>query len=169
MQIFWLHEDIQKNARRYNDTHCNKIILEIGQIVSTAAKLNGATDKRLYSKTHVNHPVVQWAAESKANIYNALQLMDALNDEKHRRFGSGDHLAYTKIYERINWEDLLKGHDFPHEDETVPPQTFDEKYQTEGETFPQVVEGYKTYYRHAKADISEYKHSPTPEFMEGVL
>jgi len=167
MQIFWLHEDPEQNARMYNDKHCSKIILEIGQIISTAAQIRGVEDSRLYNKTHVNHPCVEWAAESKQNIFKALELMKYLNKEKRRRFKSGDHLTYTKLYQNIDWHNLLQGHTFPHTEETVPPQAFKDTPEalTEGETFEQVIRGYKAYYRQAKRDISEWNHTQTPDFM----
>lgn len=168
MQIFWLHQDPEQNAKLYNDKHCSKIILEIGQIISTAARLNGVQDERLYNKTHSNHPCVEWAAESKANIFKALKLMDELNTEKKKRFESGDHLTYTKISENINWHKLLEQADFPKQKETVPPQAFKDTPEalTEGDTFKQVVKGYRQYYRQAKKDISEWNHSERPDFID---
>jgi len=167
MQIFWLHQDPERNAELYNDKHCSKIILEIGQIISTAAQIRGVEDERLYRKTHSNHPCVKWAAESKQNIFKALKLMKCLNEEKKKRFDSGNHLTYTKLHENIDWQKLLEEHTFPSQTETVPPQAFKDTPEalTEGETFEQVVRGYRAYYRQAKADISEYNHSVTPEFM----
>lgn len=170
MQIFWLDEDPEQNARMYNDKHCSKIILEIGQIISTAARLRGVEDERLYRKTHTKHPCVEWAAESKQNIFKALELMKHLNEEKKRRFESGNHLTYTKLYENIDWQKLLEQHTFPSDEETVPPQAFQDVPEavTEGETFEQVIRGYKAYYRQAKAEISEYNHSEKPDFMQGA-
>jgi len=39
---------------------------------------------------------------------------------------------------------------------------------TQGETWEEVVEGYRKYYQLQKSSISEWNHSPTPKFMERV-
>jgi len=168
MQIFWLHEQPHKNAEMYNDKHCSKIILEIGQIISTAAKIRGVEDQRLYNKTHSNHPCVEWASQSKQNIFKALKLMKCLNEEKKKRFQSGNHLTYTKLHENIDWSNLLQPYTFPCDRETVPPQAFKDHPEllTEGETFQQVIRGYRAYYRQEKAEISEWNHSEKPDFMD---
>jgi len=96
--------------------------------------------------------------------------MKELNKEKKKRFESGDHLTYTKLHENINWRTLLDNHPFPCDTETVPPQAFQDVPEalTEGDTFQQVIRGYRVYYRREKKDMSEWRHTQTPEFMKGL-
>lgn len=169
MQIFWLHEEPKKNAKLYSDTHCSKIILEIGQLVSTALRVNGVEDERLYDKTHESHPCAKWMAESPLNMRRALKLMYELNEEKKRRFESGDHATYTKIVRDIELGELIEEAEFekPERVGTTPPQAFKDcpEALTEGETWEEVIKGYRRYYQLEKANISEWNHSETPEFM----
>lgn len=173
MQIFWLHKEPRKNAKLYSDTHCSKIILEIGQIVSTALRINGIDDDRLYKKTHKNHPCVRWAKESSLNVRKALRLMYQLNEEKKRRFESGDHATYKKLVKELNIGELISRAEFekPERVGSVPPQAFKDcpKALTDGQTWDQVVEGYRRYYQLEKSDISEWNHSETPEFMKEYI
>lgn len=166
MQIFWLHENHKRNAQLYNDKHCSKIILEIAQIISTAARKNGAEHEKLYKKTHENHPCVKWAEESTDNIFNALSLMYELNQEKKRRFDSGSHASFIKMWS-IPWMKLLEDTTIPDREKTVPPQAFRDcpKALTEGETWGDVIKGYRRYYQLEKAEISEWNHTNTPNFM----
>jgi len=173
MQIFWLDRNPAKNARLYNDKHCNKIILEIGQIVSTALRKNGVENDSLYKKTHENHPCVKWVEDSSLNMRRSLRLMYELNQEKKRRFESGDHLTYEKLVKELDMGALISQAAFEKPDRvgSVPPQAFQDcpEALTKGETWKEVIEGYRKYYQLEKADISEWNHSKTPEFMRDYV
>lgn len=109
MNIFILDSDPVKAAQMHNDVHVRKMIVESGQMLSTAYRvLNGVEQKRpsasgktvqkyweldepleslLYKAVHVNHPCTLWTRKSKAHWDWHVQIFNALCDEYIYRFG----------------------------------------------------------------------------------
>ncbi len=90
MNIFILDRNIEKCARYHADQHVVKMILEGAQILCTVLNETGATTP--YRSTHVNHPCVLWAGESRSNWAWLRKLTLFLNEEYQYRYGtSRDH------------------------------------------------------------------------------
>lgn len=97
LNFFFLDRDPRKCARYHSDKHINKMQLEYGQIASTViwivAQRNGLLDspffknasEKIYKPTHIHHPVVLWAAKSRAHVLAVIDLGLALAAEKRER------------------------------------------------------------------------------------
>jgi hypothetical protein len=100
MNIFFLELNPSKNAKRYYNKHCIKIILEITQILYAAHWFHGSDWKEHvpYKKTHINHPITQWVRFCKNNYMYALNVAFALCDEYTFRYKK-----IHKCLERLRW------------------------------------------------------------------
>ena len=70
MNVFYLNHDPEQAALDHCSQHRAKMIIEYCQILSTAHRLLDNIDddnEDYYKVTHVNHPSVVWARESKYN------------------------------------------------------------------------------------------------------
>jgi hypothetical protein len=81
MNIFILDQDITLNAQYHNDTHLNKMLLEMTQMLCTVHYKLGAAGAP-YRKTHANHPCTQWLAESYYNYIYGIELAYELEEER---------------------------------------------------------------------------------------
>ena len=68
MNIFMLDKDPVKAAQYHCDKHVVKMILETGQLLSTAWRMidgdEFADSRGMYKCTHKNHPSAVWARET---------------------------------------------------------------------------------------------------------
>jgi hypothetical protein len=94
MNIFILDLDHYNNAVYHCDQHVGKMVLESGQLLSTAFPNPKAIG--LYEKTHYNHPCAKWVRESKSNYDYLIELMDALGDEFRYRYDK-QHESHTLV------------------------------------------------------------------------
>lgn len=113
MNFFFLDRDPVVCARFHGDKHLNKMLVEYAQIcsfvwhivffdvaeLSTEVVREGALNVcQIYKrgKSHLKHPVVLWAAQSRAHYMAIAQLGLALADEKRRRIDAAfDNPALT--------------------------------------------------------------------------
>ena len=65
IKIFVLDKDPELAAKYHCDKHVIKMILETAQILCTVRWKYGC--QAPYNPTHINHPCVKWASESKDN------------------------------------------------------------------------------------------------------
>jgi hypothetical protein len=86
MQVFILDKNPKKSARMLCDKHVVKMVLESAQILSTVHWLQDTKYKTLiYKPTHVKHPCVIWANDSKKNYQWLLRhLIYLLKEYKYR-------------------------------------------------------------------------------------
>jgi len=90
MNIFFLDEDPKKAAIAHGDKHCNKMILETAQMLSTAHHLCNtfeyAEKHQLYKSAFQNHPCTRWVRAAQENYVWAHHLLYHLCSEfKFRR------------------------------------------------------------------------------------
>lgn len=97
LNFFFLDRDPKKCAKYHGDKHLNKMQLEYAQIVSTVwwivATRNSLLDSpvftrirdSIYKPTHIHHPVVVWAAQSRAHALAIIEVGLALAEEKKTR------------------------------------------------------------------------------------
>lgn len=66
MNVFYLDDDYNKAADQICDVHCNKMIIESCQLMSTAHHILDGDDapEGIMKITHVNHPSNRWVRES---------------------------------------------------------------------------------------------------------
>ena len=111
MNVFYLHEDPQICAQMHADKHVVKMIVEYGQMMSTAHRVLDGTEwydrtinnrriKRwrldddreniLYKASHINHPSNIWLRESTDHYKWLFLLWGFLINEYEQRYGK-DH------------------------------------------------------------------------------
>lgn len=160
--MFILNEDYRKAAQLYCDTHCNKIILEIAQMVCIPFHLKGLDAP--YKLCHKNHPVSIWVRSSYENYQWTINHAFALYFEKLHRYGTGH-----KSIEVIRWAaanmDLLN---LPRIGLTkfaiaINENSLCRKDPSFDESDP--VKCYQLYYKYDKKDIAKWTKRDIPEFM----
>lgn len=174
MNIFFLHIDPRTNASYYCDKHVVKIILEITQMLWTAfgtQEIALPPDIKRYKVTHKNHPMVMWVGSTRGNFMYTVDLGRALCAEYTERY-SKTHACEKILY-------FMK-HNTPREFElrtspkavyattanfpstlTPVPLCMDSKYQRED-----LVDAYRTYYRQGKQEITTWKYTTRPYWMD---
>ena len=88
MNIFYLHKDPETCAQMHCDQHCVKMILEYTpQMLSTAHRVYGSEDERLYKVAHLNHPSTVWVRSHLNNYLFTRNLFLYLSVEYTNRYG----------------------------------------------------------------------------------
>jgi len=182
MNIFVLDESPQVSAQMMCDKHVVKMILESGQMLSTAHRVldgiewtdyskNGRRIKRwrsphnlmeeiLYKASFVGHPCTQWVMENNNNYYWLTEHAYALCKEYTRR--------YKKVHKAEDLISLIrfrKPVNIPITDSMTPfAQAMPDEYKNED-----AVKAYRAYYIGEKSDIAEWKNAETPSWFQEAL
>jgi len=178
MNIFYLHNDVNKCAELHNDKHVVKMILEYAQLLSTAHRVLDGTqsvvvsktnrkqtryvlsDEReyaLYRSTHANHPSAIWVRQSYENYEWLYQLFVAVLKEYTYRYGR------THATERLVGQlytpptNIPKGVGF-----TEPPPAMPEEYRVKNNS----IQSYINYYVGAKKHLANWKKRTIPSWYE---
>ena len=183
MNIFYVDKNPETAAKMMCDKHIPKMIVEAGQMLSTAHRmLDGYIEKRpsvsgkrmvnyyvhpnsnmenvLYKAVHHKHPCTIWTMESKDNYIWHYKHFLALCDEFLVRFKK-KHMTHDKL------KDILAS----------PPENIPDKGLTEFAQamshYPEcIVEGnpiqaYRNYYHIAKSFAKWEKGRSAPSWWEG--
>lgn len=110
MNIFAISDNPHICAQALDNKRLNKMIVETGQILSTVLRGTSWPIKdALYKSTHVNHPCVRWARESRKNCWWLDELLYKYLSEYEHRFNK-EHktteLFYTLPYVYSNIPEL---------------------------------------------------------------
>lgn len=153
MNIFFLDQDHVLNAMFHVDRHVVKMPLEACQMLS------GAYPKEIapYKHTHVNHPMAQWARQSKSNFYFTVNYAISLCEEYTFRYGkrhSCQNVAEWFLKNEPNIKDFQK---------TEPPRCFSNFVIPVTNS---VVDDYRNYYLTAKQHIFNWKKRDIPNWTK---
>jgi hypothetical protein len=154
MNLFPLYDDPALAAQAHVDQHVVKMTLEAAQAVSTAYRLREpavAQSLSLYNRTHVNHPVVQWVAETEANRHWTVAYGLALAAEYRYRYDS-THKSETSVLRP------LRDHIAPlrYEDHTPFALAMPDEYKQDDR-----VQAYRDYYLAEKVpNMGKWKRRP---------
>lgn len=176
MNIFILSDQPQKAAREHNDKHVVKMILESGQMLSTAHRMldgkeyieksrtgrnvrrwkhpNSNMESTLYKAVHMNHPCTIWTRESQGNYYWHFELFKALCEEYMYRYNKV-HATQEKLME------LLSHH---------PKNIMDADQTPFAQAMPDycknidAVKAYRKYYIHEKNGFANWKGRSKPRW-----
>jgi hypothetical protein len=203
MNFFFLHLDPKKCARYHGDKHLNKMQTEYAQILSfvwhilvfecleqLGDEFQDLKDRsedlksNMYrkNKAHLKHPIVIWAARSRAHYIAILNLGLALGDEKRRRMDNMVNLpkGQQKIWKRHHKsEDTLfylqanvpplqlfpEGNIWSDPPKCMPDYLHNDEF---GNPFT-TIQSYQLYYSGNKITISSLKWEPfveTPDFVD---
>ena len=145
MNIFYLHSDPKTCAQYHVDRHCNKMITEYAQLLSTAHRLidgkqsvalsksgrrqqvwtldDPEMQQNVYKATHVNHPSAKWARHCAMNYTWLMELWFCLMDEYTHRYGK--HHACERLIPYLCQlpKKISTAYPFCHRGEQCPTST----------------------------------------------
>lgn len=98
MNIFVTSKCPIESAKYLDSLRCNKMILESAQMLSTALRVHGCSEEKLYKISHKNHPCSIWSRATRANYLWLYEHFVALATEYHKRRGKW-HMSYLKLSE----------------------------------------------------------------------
>lgn len=179
MNIFYLSNNPELAAQYHCDKHCVKMILELGQLLSTAHRIIDGTEyigvsqsgrkaKRwrlddlretiLYSATHVNHPSAVWCRYSLDNYKWLVNLLECLCVEYTHRYKKIHKMESSGLLESLKSppNNISKAKPF-----TEPTPAMPDEYIVPGNS----VKSYRNYYIGAKLRMLQYKNREIPNWL----
>ncbi|WP_232686172.1 hypothetical protein [Halobacterium zhouii] len=151
VNAFWLDRDPDRAAAWLVDSHVTSSVLECSMVLTTAVQLVGYPREDDLYFTHADHPLTQWAAESRANWKRLRAYTDAAHREWRYRWDHGPderHGCWATV-ESLDL-DVVDGLDWPSETASDPPQVTGE---WEAEEY---VDAYRYYYANEKRHLFEW-------------
>ena len=164
MNIFYLHDDVERCAQYHCNKHVVKMCLEYSQMLCTTAHELGLDAP--YKAVHRNHPCSVWVRENRNNFLMLWNLGMALCREYTYR--------YDKVHKSQAVIEGLKhvSKALPNKAMTPPPQCMPDQYKVNLDV-PSKWEGwarrtaraYGAYYRGEKAGFAKWSKRGIPPFM----
>ena len=156
MNIFHLHKDPKICAEYHCDKHVVKMILETGQMLSTAYRRHFDDGVELYKTAYPKHPMTIWVGNSGANFFWTVKLLDQLIYQYT--------LRYNKVHTTIRISNLLHSkyknwHDLTG-DFLKPPLCMPDKYKSND-----YIKSYRDYYIGEKKRFAKYTSVDIPDFL----
>ena len=159
-------------AAQYNcDTHCNKIVLEIAQMLAncfdeSVLKDAPPTQKGTPRKhSYFNHPVSIWMRKSLSNMFWSIEHACALESERFHRGYKNPHFSMTFI----KWasENFDKSNIKDGELTEFAVAIADDKLcrKVDGFDNMSVVDKYRQYYIHDKNSFCKWTNREVPEWF----
>jgi len=178
LNFFFLDRDVEKCAAAHGDKHINKMQWEDAQIASTVFRTIDpalASGLQIYKPTHVNHPVVKWATQSRAHVMWVIDLGIALDKEKAKRAVVAKQMGKTwsarhksqAVLDLLK-ENMLDASCFQNGDTWIDPPACMPDCIRNAEPV-NVVEAYRLYYVGPKMQVLGLAWKPfaeEPEFVE---
>ena len=180
MNVFYLHTSPIEAARMHCDKHCCKMIIEYGQLLSTAHRVLDGTmewgqtktgrkakrwrlpddrERELYLASHIQHPSGIWVRSSSGNYDWLYNCFVTLCVEFYKRYG--------KIHEtarKLTFPLQIRPQNISMSDMTEPPQCMPDTCKDED-----VVTAYRNYYIQEKSYFAKWKSVNQPDwYIEGV-
>ena len=159
MNIFYLDKRPDYAAEMHCDKHCVKMILEYGQMLSTAHReLDEDVPGILYKSTHKNHPSTIWTRSSKQHYDWLFRLFRMLSAEYTLRYSNGEfkmHKTWIKLGKIL---------------ETAPKNIVDNGWVDPPQCMPDhckdddVVKAYRNYYIKEKNNFAKWDYSSVPDW-----
>ena len=164
MNIFILDEEPEIAAQMQSDKHVVKMVLETGQMLSTAHHLNKTRmsdiHADLYKPTHANHHCTQWVAATSGNYKWTYRHFRALNAEYKHRF----------YFDHKTWKQLrLITQTLPASIVRAPMTAFAQAMPDEYKVDDDAVVAYRHYYAVEKRDLLNYRKRPMPQWLEDLI
>lgn len=106
MNIFATSIDPVQCAQDLDDLRLNKMLIETGQLLSTALHFRvdwrpqGFTPAKVYKPTHQNHPCAVWVRADINHFWWTFRLFNAMQDEYWYRRDKL-HATFAKLYDII--------------------------------------------------------------------
>ena len=154
MNIFYLDEDMIKNAQYHYNRHVVKMICEQAQILCSAYYSTDNVPNNIYKATHKNHPCCIWARESLSNWIWLRDMTLVLYKEYQYR--------YNKTHKSGELVKTLSNPNIVDIGITKRPQAMPEQYK---DLNPIIA--YRNYYRNEKQHLLQYKNRNVPDWLIG--
>ena len=156
MNIFHLHKDPKTCARYHCDKHVVKMILETGQMLSTAYRRHFGDNDDLYQTAYPRHPMTVWVGNSGGNFSWTMKLLEHLLEQYTLRYNK-IHTT-SRIFNLLNtkhvyWKDLTG-------DFLDPPLCMPDDCKRDCYIF-----SYRKYYKEYKLRFAKYTAVDFPEFL----
>jgi len=164
MNIFVLDKNPEIAAQMHCDKHIPKMCVEAAQMMASALRRHGATDKQMpltksgtpYKGGYAHHPCTVWAGDSRDNFQWLADHALGLLNEYFARFNNihachGPILLMKSMHSKI-----------PEGDLTTFAQAMPDEYRDDD-----AVKAYQAYY-HSKQFAKWEKGTPTPDWWRGV-
>lgn len=190
VNIFYLDHDPALAAQAHCDTHVVKMILETGQLLSTAWHVASAeavasdwypptsdivvpegevpwlhyqlAGQRIYRKTHEHHPCAVWVRKSAANYQWLHRLGMELLAEYTFRYGR-QHFSAPVMWTLELVPPTLSTNSPLSEPPCAMP---DEFIVTDDEGYVDAVASYRAYYVGAKQALLKWRHRGPPHWIK---
>ena len=156
MNIFHLHKDPKTCAEYHCDKHVVKMILETGQMLSTAYRRHFGDNDDLYQTAYPRHPMTVWVGNSGGNFSWTMKLLEHLLEQYTLRYNK-IHTT-SRIFNLLNtkhvyWKDLTG-------DFLDPPLCMPDDCKRDCYIF-----SYRKYYKEYKLRFAKYTAVDFPEFL----
>lgn len=153
MNIFVTNTCPYKSAAALDDKRVVKMILESAQMLCTALRVYGVTDKSLYRSTHTTHPCNVWVRRSRSNYMWLYNHLEALCD------------TYSKSYNKMHKCEGMISHFVEHykviPDAPLTPFANCAANQSLGVSFKHIQPTTKAYQMYLNARWAKDKRKPT--------
>lgn len=164
MNIFALDVDTDLAAEYHCDKHVVKMVLEYGQILSTAHRIltpMSVISPNIYRAAYTNHPSCRWARQSDANYMWLYSLFCSLHNEYKHRYGKA-HKTFLDLCDDLS---VLPSH-IPKTGRLKPViPAMPDHIKKSVTTFDESVELYRTYYRECKQHLWSWSNRQQPEWI----
>jgi len=180
MNIFVVNNDPVCAAQELCDKHVVKMIVESGQMLSTAHRvldgveyysmskgtrprkikrwhLNDARERILWKASFVNHPCTLWTMATDGNYQWHANHAYALCKEYSRRYGKIHSSEILIEYLNYNLPKNIKSGEL-----TPFAQAMPDKYKS-----ADAVTSYRSYYNGEKTKFAVWNYTETPDWYEG--
>ena len=159
MNIFHLHKNAEVCARYHCDKHVVKMILETGQMLSTAYQRHCGEHLRLYKPAYAKHPMTIWVGDSLGNYLWSLDLLGHLLNQYRHRYSNKIHSTGRILNNLLKLTDNVKDK-FEYKSFLIPPLCMPDEYKCDN-----YIEAYRNYYIGEKKRFAKYTLVDTPDFM----
>lgn len=159
MNIFFLDTCPFKAGKEHCDKHIVKMILEYGQMLSTAHRiLDNNNHPLLYKKAFINHPMTIWVRQSFHHYIYLYNLWTECLHEYRRR--------YAKVHKAEEMMILLSKcpKNLKSEIWQNPPQCMPEIYKRKN-----YIAGYRAFYLGEKSRFAKWKTTKIPTWYKKGL
>ncbi|QDP64067.1 MAG: hypothetical protein Tp1100DCM51572_64 [Prokaryotic dsDNA virus sp.] len=165
MNIFALSDCPIEAAKMVCDKHLPKMIVESAQMMASALRFHGATDKDMpltlhgtpYKGGYPHHPCTRWTQENKANFLWLARHAFTLAQQFDYRYGHKHACLWPLTHMASMADEYL-----PEGDRTPFAQAMPEEYKDED-----AVKAYREYY-HTKTFAKWVGPRKTPSWWRGV-
>jgi hypothetical protein len=178
VNIFYLDNNPKLCAQMHADVHCNKMVAEYCQILSSAHRLIDGRetvktdnkgretivwqlpdnrDEILLAVSEPNQPINEWARANSGNYQWVFDLTQEVCNQFEQR--NGKHHILVR-------EGLLAALQSPPKniqtgDFYVPPQALPDKFKIEGET----IKAYRNFYKSKGEKLLKWRKSNAPDWL----